>query len=377
MLEQSGVAGLVSVCRQARGLVTVNGVRVPFVQWGVENTTHFQADTFRVTLACAALPAEMSAQVLLTADVLTVEVFAGFPANAEQFSAQELVSLLLGRVDTLVYDAVANTLELSGRDYTGVFIDAKTTEKWGNKRVSDIVSALAARHGLTAQVGTTQGFAGNAYQIDQVRLAMQRSEWDVLTWLATETGYTVFVRGLVLYFVPPVDGSTPPGYFIDWQAAGVNGVARAPVVSLSLSRNMSIAKGVSVTVSSHHFRTNTPYSATVAPTVAKGAATGPGAGVQAYSYVIPGLNPAQARQRAQTIYAQLVAHELTVSVSLPGDNVLSTSTPVLISGLNHAADQVYFPDSISRSMSLEEGYTMSFTAKNMSPQTAAAEAGVV
>ncbi|MGC7986037.1 type IV secretion protein Rhs, partial [Salmonella enterica] len=83
-----------------------------------------------------------------------------------------------------------------------------------------------------------------------------------------------------------------------------------------------------------------------------------------YTYTIPGLTQEQALQRAQTIYAELIAHEMKLTATLPGDNILGIDTMVQVMGTGTAWDQTYYPDSVTRRMSFDEGYSMNLHAKN-------------
>ena len=54
---------------------------------------------------------------------------------------------------------------------------------------------------------------------------------------------------------------------------------------------------------------------------------------------------------------------------LPGDNLLTTRAQVQLIGTGTAWDQNYFPDTVTRHISFEEGYTMELRAKNHSTQS--------
>ena len=62
-------------------------------------------------------------------------------------------------------------------------------------------------------------------------------------------------------------------------------------------------------------------------------------------------------------------HEVNLSAELPGDDLLSAQTPVQVFGTGTAFDQVYYPASIQRRYSLDEGYRMSLRARNFSPES--------
>jgi hypothetical protein len=57
---------------------------------------------------------------------------------------------------------------------------------------------------------------------------------------------------------------------------------------------------------------------------------------------------------------------------MPGDNLLTGNRSVAVRGTGTALDQDFFPDSVRRSMSFQEGYRMSLSAKNISADVEAA-----
>jgi len=180
---------MTGLVRQPRSLVRINGTTLlGCFSWSVDNNSNYQADTFRVTYAAKALPADRNAAWLTSQADLSVEIMAGFPADPNAPRPEELQSLIIGRVDDVLYDTVQNTLELSGRDYTSQFIDTKTSEAFKNQKIPWIVETLAARHNMTANVVPQpgRGYAGSYYEIDSNRLTHEHTEWDLLTWIANE-----------------------------------------------------------------------------------------------------------------------------------------------------------------------------------------------
>ncbi|MFD2271422.1 hypothetical protein ACFS07_10480 [Undibacterium arcticum] len=200
------------LARQPRGVVKVNDLRMDgWIRWEVDNNTYYEADTFRVTFALSALPVAYGDAWWASQQEIFIEIFAGFPVDAENYSATELQSLTYGRVDDVTFDPVARTLQVSGRDLTAMLIDAKTSETFQNLTASQIATQIAQRHGLTTTyVTATSKRSGKYYQIDQVRVNQQRSEWDLLTALAGEEEFAVYVKRKDLHFEPAVAPGANP-----------------------------------------------------------------------------------------------------------------------------------------------------------------------
>ncbi|PKN07941.1 MAG: hypothetical protein CVU73_11115 [Deltaproteobacteria bacterium HGW-Deltaproteobacteria-8] len=364
-----------SAVRLPRGMVKLNGQPITgWVEWEVDNNAHYQADTWRVTFAAAALPIAKNAAWLTAQADLTVELLAGFPADPRAYDASELTSFIIGRADDMTFDPAKNVIELSGRDYTSQFIDAKTTEKFANKTASQIAQILAARHNMTCNTVPTKALAGTYYQIDHATMADERTEWDLLVWLARMCQYSVFVTGTVLNFVPQLDPEKGDKYIIKWQAPTPECASpTANVERIRFSRNLTIAKDVIVIVKSWNAKQKKAFSVTARATKSKNKVTRnskvPYGQPQTYSYTIPGLTHQAALEKAQNILADISKHEMRMDSTLPGDGILSTQTLVQVVGTETAFDQVYYPESVIRSLSLHEGYKMELRAKNHSPET--------
>jgi phage protein D len=267
-----------------------------------------------------------------------------------------------------LFDPVNGTIELSGRDLTAALIDTKTSEHFANQTSSQIATTLAKRHGLTPVVTATKTKAGDYYKDDHASTTQQQSEWDLLTFLANVEDFVLYVKGQELHFEPR-PGEQTSHYAIAWDAP--NAHRAYPIVnavSLQFSRNLTIAKGVTVEVHSWNAKKKKGFSASW-PKDANAVQPGKSAAkTQVYRYNIAGLTQDKALQRAQSIYKQIIAHEMRLTAYLPADNVLDCTKTMMVRGTGTGFDQVYYPESVMRSMSLTEGYRMNIRAKNTSPE---------
>jgi phage protein D len=363
--------------RQPRGIVQLNGSTVPgWIDLMVRNNTYFEADTFRVKFAVSQLPPANNAAWFAAQQETFAEIFTGFPSNPGQPALAELKpSLIYGRIDDIKYDPVATTIEITGRDLTAAFIDKKLTQNYANKRASDVATLLANSHGLTAVVTATKRIIGTLYDRDQVRMQANKSEWDLLAWLAREEGFVCYVTGQQLYFGPdPVPTSS--AYVIQWQAPTTSGGApSANALEISFSRSQTVSKEISVTARSASLTTKTAVVQSY-PTAPKGITPGrasPFGATQQYFFTMsPGQKATDVQAFAERRYREIVAHEMKMTAKLPADNVLSTRSVLKVQGTGTDFDQTYFPRSVERTMSVEEGYVMEVEGQNMSAATAAA-----
>lgn len=349
LLPQSSV-------RQPRPFVTVGGVQLTGVtEVEVTNASHFTADTFRVVAAATGLPPTLNAAYWSNSILDQVAIAAAFGSSSTQ--------LILGQVDDVTYDPIAHTLVLEGRDLSASLIDNKTAEKFQNKTSSEIAQILALRRGLDSDVQATTTKAGTYYSQDNVLLTHEQTEWDLLIYLAQKEGFDVWVSGQTLYFQPsPVSSAAPYLLTASGQPLDAN------AVQIRLHRSETLAKDVIVKVQTWNQKQQKAFTVTYKVVPRANTSQRAGGTAQIYSFVVPNLTRDQAQQLAQAKAEEISRHERVITASLPGDNTLTTRAMVKLVGTNTSWDQNYYPDTVTRRISLE-GYRMELRAKNHSPQS--------
>jgi phage protein D len=327
------------------------------IDWSWDGNNMFNADTFRATWAMGALPAGNGVDWWASQTNLDVEIFVGFPDDPTAFTAADLESIFVGRADDAPFNWRRQTIELQGRDLTAPFLDNKTSEKWQMKTSSEIATLLAQRRGLKPVVTATTTRVGRFYTDFHVRLEDDRTEWDLLTWLAREEGFVVYVKGYELHFEPaPKDTQAP--YAVEYRPATADQGVSFDFTSLSTQRTLTVARDITVIVRSWNMKSKKAF-------VRKAVRSRPHASnPQQYTYTIPDLTPEQAQARANQILAELSKHEMKLNFEGPADNTLGKASVIKLSGTGTAFDQVYYPDTIARSFSVEEGYRWVVSAKN-------------
>lgn len=364
--------------RRPRGAINLNGKIVwGWISWEVDNNNFRSADTFRVEFALHGLPSGYGVDWFAAQASLQVEIFATEDwIGSGVYAPTSADRLILGDVDDIDFSFDQSTIGLSGRDLTARLIDTKTSENHQNRTSSDVATLLAQRRGLVPVVTKTTTRIGQFYSLDHTDINQQQSEWDLLCRLADFEGFDVFVTGNELHFQPkPSD--TGDRYAIKWvQPSHDDASPHSSTTTLEFSRSLTIAKGVSVEVRSWNAKHKKAYTASW-PKAAKGIR--PGRAVSSdpnsttvYHFHVPGLTQDQASARAQALYKQITAHMVKLTADLPGDGLLTCAKPVIVTGTGTSLDQVYYPDSVKRSMSMAEGYRMSLSAKNISNEIEAA-----
>jgi len=364
--------------RSPRAIVRVGGVPLDgWIAWEAAESTFFDADTFEVSFAISKLPAAYDLNWFAAQTEMFVEILAGFPANPAKPAASELTSLIYGRVDSLELDLAARVLTLPGRDLTAVFIDTKLTTQYSNRTASQIVQAIAAGHGIATSITTTRAIVGSpalsqvgTYTLrTTVHMTTSNSEWDLISWLARESGFIAYMQGQTLYFGPDPSATTTP-YLITYTPAPEDGgAASSNTCGLTFLRSLTVAKGISVTAQSASFLgpTITRSYPRAVRSIKPGRAS-PFGPTQQYLFTMPaGKNAQQVEAFAEAKYREIVSHAMKVHGELPGDVVLAKTTPVRVQGTGTAWDQLYYPRAITRRMSMDEGFTMDFDAQNSTP----------
>ncbi len=367
----------VAVTRSPRGAVKVagdDGVAVfvtCWTSWDVDNNATRNADTFRVEFAASNLPIDQNLDWFTSQKSITVEILAGFPSDPANVQISDMTSLIFGEVDNIYFNPVQGTLELSGRDFTAKLIDTKTSDHYANQTASQIATTIAVKYGLTPIVTATKATSGVYYKEDHITTKKMQSEWELLTTLADDENYLLYVRGKELHFEPKPSESDSH-YIIQWNAQNDDrGFAISNTIDLQFLRSLTIAKGVIVEVRSWNSKQKNGFSAFY-PKAARAAPPDQSTGkTQLYKYKISGLTPEAAQQRAQALYSQIVQHEVRLTAYLPGDQLLDSTKTILVRGTNSKFDQVYFLESVRRTMSVHEGYRMNIRAKNKRPETEA------
>jgi phage protein D len=359
-----------SVARQPRALVKINDTIVPgWIDFSVDSSSFYSADTFRVVFATSKLPDAFNVAWFSTITEAFVEVFAGFPDDPTNFTPADLSSLIYGRIDDIDFDPCGTSITLTGRDLTAAFIDTKLTEQWNNLTASGVAIQLAKKHGLTPQVTATTEIIGKYYQIDHVRINAERSEWDLLAWLAAEEGFVVYAKGHTLYFgLDPRTPETP--YLVKWQEpTDTVGYSTMNGGRAKFRRSLTVAKGVTVIVHSWNNKQKKGFDGYYPsrPKAIQAGKASPFGNTQTYEFNVPGLTQQQAVARAQALYNQIIRHEVNMAYDAPGDDLLTPRVMIQTEGFPGNFNQTFYVDSVSREFSLSAGYSMHARAKNHNP----------
>jgi phage protein D len=250
-------------------------------------------------------------------------------------------SLVVGEADTVGLDPLRGLIDVEGRDLSALLIDSRVDETFANQTSSEIAETLAARHGLDASTTPTTTLVGRYYQSEHDRLTMgtfsrAMSEWDLLSYLAVQEGFDLFMDGQALRF----EASSTDGPIL---------LAPADCLSLQLDHALGMDRAIEVTVRSWDQRGAQAVVQTV---------RGGGSGrTWKQSVVRPNLPTDDAQRLASRVLGDLMRHSRTVSVTMPGDVTMAPRTLVTLQQTSTGWDGDYTVSEISRSLDVQRGFT--------------------
>jgi hypothetical protein len=342
-----------TLTRQPRARVLNAGHEIPgVVSISVSSNAFHQADTFSATFALSASQTFSAAWWSSQDGDVLLDIGASLDGGISW------KSLILGSVDKISFDPIHKTVAVSGRDLSARFIDQKTRETFQNQTSSQVVEKLAGRHGMTADTTATTTPVGRYWDADHTQMTLNSmtstsTEWEMLTFLAEQEGFDVWVTGTTVHF-HPITAPTADPYDV---VIDENGHCNA--VSITLERSQALARDITVAVRSWNSKQRRGF------TVYNPGPPSSNSTAQEFSIVRPNLTGDQATQLANRIRTDLSQQERLGSFQLIPDLTLDPRGLLRLRGTNSSWDQTYYIDSVTRSMSFNR-FDMSVHVKNHS-----------
>jgi hypothetical protein len=324
----------------------------------INSNNHWSADCFRVAIALG--PDDWADAKFWSSEAnMIIDVQLSLDGG-ESFS-----SAIQGTVDTVEIEPIAGDVRIRGRDFTSALIEAPTQETFANRTASEIATMLAYRHSLVPSVIPTTTPVGRFYQSDHESITLNSlsrvtTEWDLLVFLAQQENCDVYVGGNSLYFQPMVDPSA------------ISCVLQpSDLIEIRLERSLMLAQEIQVAVKSWNTQQRAAFVEQVSGTVTgttsgSSPLTGP---ARQYVLICPNLTPDRASAVAMQRLNELIRHERTIDLSMPGELVLAPRNVVLLSGTGTDFDQAYYVESLDRKFSIRTGFVQQVRANNTSPRT--------
>lgn len=338
--------------RAPRAVLTVNGIQITPVECEIRENTHHQADTFGATMA---LDDGSGANERFWADLnsITCTVQA-----TNDYAAGGWVTKFDGKIDDVELDLFHRVVRVTGRDRVSDLLDTKTNEQWQNRTTAEIVTDIAGRVGLTANVVIPSADkSGLIYKDDYNRESDNDVLWNVLVHLAQREGCAVFIKpgSGVLSFLPvdQLGGST---FVVNYVAPTPFSIASGNFTALSLRRGFAVSKNVKVRVKSYALKGKKSISS-------EWVSNGTVKGEAAYNYRVPNLTKTQADKLAKNRLDEILRQEKGVQVDMPGDVKLDPTFMLQLAGTGTSFDQSFIISSIVHRFG-EAGYRMVVDVRN-------------
>ncbi len=366
----------VSSVSHPAAIVLVDGIPVVgLLSYSVDDNSFFQANTFNFVVSLAAQVAPHDVNWWSQQTIVPIEIYGGFPVNPLNYSKADLSLEISGISDDIEIDFSAQTITITGRDLTSKLIDVKRATSFITQPLqpSNIVQKIAESVGLQTSIVPTNISVGAYTQIVKSIVESNATLWDIVCKLAQVVGYVAYTQGNTLYFHPKAQTAGNP-YFFTWNHA--TSTYNSPTfngTTLKFGRNGQAARDIKVTVMSvstkgkHIITATTQKTRVKSKTAVKG---GTDTGDSATNYTIVSkyaLTQDQAQAIANAKAIELSLHEMRMETEAPADTALNSRRLITVRGTNTQCDQDYYPSSIVKSFSLDDGYRMTIHAKNASP----------
>jgi len=337
------------------------------MRWEVNTNTFYQANTATVEFALRSLNKDQQLDFWAAQRDMTIEIYAGFLSIADdpnEYSREDLSRIFYGTVDDFAVDVIQQKLNIRCRDLTSRLIDVSTYKKYKDMTSSEVAEALAKEHDLKPVVTATTTPTGEIYRENHTLIETERSQWDVLTYLAQSENYLTYVEGETLYFVPKGD-ETQGTFRLHWQPENLDQTQWSNAIKISFRRSLSLSREVVVKVRSWNRSKRKGYTLVVKATGKKRT----GSPITTYVVRRGNLTEEQALALGQQKLKEITEREIRLTATLPGDTELSPRSVIRMTGTESELDQNYFPESVVRSFDAKRGYLMEIQAKNSSATT--------
>ena len=260
-------------------------------------------------------------------------------------------TLITGQIDSVDFDYIGRKITVSGRDESAKLHDKKTSEKWVNKKTTDIVKELAERAGIKADVKDLSTMAGKMLEQDHVKLSDNVSFAYVLQKLSEIDGarWWVDANGTLKY----APFNSPEGQysiFIDQSSQPI----KSDCLHLRVHHNVQAAREIEVDFKAWHPKKKRVmrYKSTI---------KGNGAPIR-YSYSVPTLHQDQVEKFAKSLASERARHQLSVRATVVGDPTVAAGMGLSLQGTADF-DQTYDIDTVHHEFGMR-GHTTHITARS-------------
>ncbi|NHN93365.1 hypothetical protein [Acetobacter sicerae] len=287
--------------------------------------------------------------------------------DAEKDGAQ-WVTVFQGVLDHVSLQPHRGQVQTQCRDYLAKLMDMRVQEAWLNLTGPELMKAVITAAGLTPDVQFSSGMEGQFWQIEHKRQSSHgqtrfQTAFDLARYVANGANCDLYADGRTIVCrpfpsMPSADANTPKIKYIPPRDVGF---PQAPVIDLSLERDYQTAKGIVVHCmswdSKQRIKSEVYFSA-LGPSKKNALQNG-----TLHSFRFPGLKQDQLEGKAEALYKQIVAHERTISLTIPGRIHLAPRQFLTLTGTGTTWDGTRDVDAVTSSLDWSGGYTQTVTLR--------------
>ncbi len=359
--------------------ITTGGAQFPTpISATVKHNRWYGANTFECKIGLYGSPYDIAWWGSMDrVDAFPMEITYGVGDPEAGYAGIEWVQMIVGQVDKILLDLTKGTVTCHGRDQTALLIDTYSNRGIPPHTIAEVITELCDDAGIGSDVSGdgTELLASDLYREGQAWLTagttFNRSVtyWDLICYLAQRAHCYVFMDNNGTLHVHPDNFDADI-----WQVTLTPPDDDPPVVILNpsnvekmvLERDLNVARNTSVLVIGQNAQKKETYAEQDDQSELRG-----GDKTRSSQHVIPGLeDAAAAKKRANAIYDQQIRHEKKIHWTEPGDLDLSCLEQAQVVGGGTEWHQVYYIESIDRSMSWPGGFVMKCVGTNSDPELA-------
>lgn len=262
----------------------------------------------------------------------------------------QTATLITGSIDTVRFDYIHRTINFAGRDKSAKLHEEVSSEKWLNKKPSEIVQELTNRVGLSGKITASSVQAGKKLEKDYVKLTQNHTFAKVIHEMARIDGARWWVdpNGEFNYAMADSETST---YTIN-----INQNTRpisADCLQLRISHNLQAGRPQEITVKGFHSKERK-----IITSVSNVSGKGP---KRSFIYHVPTIDDDRASRHAKSEAAERSRQEITVTAVIVGDPTVQAGMKLQLNGTDF--DQSLDIDTVQHDFGMS-GHTTHITAKS-------------
>lgn len=268
-------------------------------------------------------------------------------------------TLITGEVDRVGFDYIRREIHFGGRDKSAKLHEETSSEKWLNKKPSDIVQELIGRAGLSGNVTASTVQAGKQLQQDFVKLSENNTFAKIIHEMARIDGARWWVDpNGQFHYAPYGSGTSTYPININQDMQPIS----ADCLELKVSRNLQAGRPHEVTVKGWH-----PKKRDTVSSVSNVEGKGP---KRSYTYHVPTIDRERAMRHSKSEAADKTRHEITVSATVVGDPSVHAGMTLQLNGTDF--DQSLDIDAVHHDFGMS-GHLTHISAKSAKTGRAAEE----